>query len=207
MIPNGGKSNITTSYWLLNCCNISLIFLEPNISLGFGGFGPAGRTLKFLIGVSQRFSAMVFVLELSSVLNPRSFLTLNVKWTVDRRKSASTSRTFFPSSAHTTAKFAAAVDFPSETPDEVIANTGEEERLKELVILEEGISTVEVNKQRKNLPIKIKEINIYDNDRDNGFTLAGNLVKYSVDMATRYGLNEKYAYDYVKPNIRQKKYK
>ena len=54
---------------------------------------------------------------------------------------------------------------------------------------------------------KIKEINIYDNDRNNGFTLAGNLVKYSVDMATRYGLNEKYAYDYVKPNIRQKKYK
>jgi hypothetical protein len=52
--------------------------------------------------------------------------------------------------------------------------------------------------------IKIKEINIYDNDRNNGFTLAGNLVKYSVDMATRYGLNEKYAYDYVKPNIRQK---
>lgn len=93
------------------------------------------------------------------------------------------------------------------TPDEVIANTGEEERLKELVILEEGISTVDVNEQRKNLPIKIKEINIYDNDRNNGFTLAGNLVKYSVDMATRYGLNEKYAYDYVKPNIRQKKYK
>lgn len=93
------------------------------------------------------------------------------------------------------------------TPDEVIANTKEEERLKELVILEEGISTVDVNEQRKNLPIKIKEINIYDNDRNNGFTLAGNLVKYSVDMATKYGLNEKYAYDYVKPNIRQKKYK
>ena len=52
------------------------------------------------------------------------------------------------------------------TPDEVIANTKEEERLKELVILEEGISTVDVNEQRKNLPIKIKEINIYDNDRN-----------------------------------------
>ena len=91
------------------------------------------------------------------------------------------------------------------TPDEVIANTKEEERLKELVILEEGISTVDVNEQRKNLPIKIKEINIYDTDRNNGFTLAGNLVKYSVDIATRYGLNEKYAYDYVKPNIRQRK--
>ena len=91
------------------------------------------------------------------------------------------------------------------TPDEVIANTKEEERLKELVILEEGISTVDVNEQRKNLPIKITEINIYDNDRNNGFTLAGNLVKYSVDIATRYGLNEKYAYDYVKPNIRQRK--
>ena len=42
------------------------------------------------------------------------------------------------------------------TPDEVIANTGEEERLKELVILEECISTVDVNEQRKNIPIKIK---------------------------------------------------
>ena len=91
------------------------------------------------------------------------------------------------------------------TPDEVMANTKEEERLKELVILEEGISTVDVNEQRKNLPIKIKEINLYDNDRSNGFTLAGNLVKYSVDIATRYGLNEKYAFDYVKPNIRQRK--
>ena len=48
------------------------------------------------------------------------------------------------------------------TPDEVIANTKEEERLKELVILEEGISTVDVNEQRKNLPIKIKEINEKD---------------------------------------------
>ena len=66
---------------------------------------------------------------------------------------------------------------------------------------------VKVSRSIKELGIKIKEINIYDNDRNNGFTLAGNLVKYSVDMATRYGLNEKYAYDYVKPNIRQKKYK
>ena len=93
-----------------------------------------------------------------------------------------------------------------EKNDEMFEDSAQaiEERLKELVILEEGISTVDVNEQRKNLPIKIKEINIYDNDRNNGFTLAGNLVKYSVDMATRYGLNEKYAYDYVKPNIRQK---
>lgn len=93
------------------------------------------------------------------------------------------------------------------TPDEVIANTGEEERLKELVILEEGISTIDANGQKKNLPVMVKEINIYDNDRNNGFTLAGNLVKYNVDMATRYGLNEKLAYDYVKPNIKQRKYK
>ena len=93
------------------------------------------------------------------------------------------------------------------TPDEVIANTKEEERLRELVILEDCISIVDVKEQRRNLLIRIKEVNIYDNDRSNGFTLAGNLVKYSVDMATRYGLNEKYAYDYVKPNIRQRKYK
>lgn len=93
------------------------------------------------------------------------------------------------------------------TPDEIIASTKEEERLKELVILEEGISTVDVNEQRKNLQIKVKEVNIYDNDRNNGFTLAGNLVKYNVDVATKYGLIEKAAYDYIKPNIRKRKYK
>lgn len=93
------------------------------------------------------------------------------------------------------------------TSDEVIASTREEERLKRLFIHEEGISTIDVSGQRKNLPVIVKEVNIYDNDRNNGFTLAGNLVKYSVDIATRYGLNEKYAYDYVKPNIRQRKYK
>lgn len=88
-------------------------------------------------------------------------------------------------------------------PDKIISNISEEEKLKELVIFEEGISTVDINEQRKNLPIMIKEIKIYDS-KTHG--IAGNLVKYNQLVAEKYGLYKEYAYDYnLKPNIRQRK--
>lgn len=98
------------------------------------------------------------------------------------------------------------------TPDELMANIKEEERLRELVILEDGISTLDVKGQRKNLPVIVKEINIYDNDKNNDFKIAGNLVKYSTKVASKYELDEELAYDYVKPiytrpNTRRRKHK
>ena len=93
------------------------------------------------------------------------------------------------------------------TPDEIISSIGEEEILKELTIFDEGISTIDVNGMKANLPISVKEINIYDNDRNSKLRIAGNLVKYNCLVADKYGLDEKYAYDYVKPNIRQRKIK
>ena len=92
------------------------------------------------------------------------------------------------------------------TPDEVISNIKEEERLKEIVIFEKGISTIDVNGVRANLPIAVKEINIYDNDKSDNLRIAGNLVKYNTLVADKYELDEKYAYDYIKPNIRKKKF-
>ena len=77
------------------------------------------------------------------------------------------------------------------------------QKLKELVIFEEGISTVDINEQRKNLPITIKEIKIYDSKAHG---IAGNLVKYNQLVAEKYDLDKEYAYDYnLKPNIRQRK--
>lgn len=98
------------------------------------------------------------------------------------------------------------------TPDELMANIKEEERLRELVILEDGISTLDVKGQRKNLPVMVKEINIFDNDKNNDFKIAGSLVKYSTKMASKYELDEELAYDYVKPvytrpNTRRRKHK
>lgn len=79
-------------------------------------------------------------------------------------------------------------------PDEIIANISEEELLKEIVIFEDSISTLDINEQRKNLPIIIKEINIYDN---NIYKIAGNLVKYNQAVAEQYNLDKEYAYDYI----------
>ena len=58
----------------------------------------------------------------------------------------------------------------------------------------------------------VKEINIFDNDKNNDFKIAGSLVKYSTKMASKYELDEELAYDYVKPvytrpNIRRRKHK
>lgn len=93
------------------------------------------------------------------------------------------------------------------TPDEIISGVGEEEILKELTILEDGINTVDVNGKMANLPILVKEINIYDNEKYSKLRIAGNLVKYDRLVADKYELDEKYAYDYIKPNIRERKIK
>ena len=88
-------------------------------------------------------------------------------------------------------------------PDKIISNISEEEKLKELVIFEEGISTVDINEQRKNLPIMIKEIKIYDSKAHG---IAGNLVKYNQLVAEKYGLDKESAYDYnLKPKTRERK--
>ncbi len=88
-------------------------------------------------------------------------------------------------------------------PDKIISNISDEEKLKEIIIFEEGISTVDINEQRKNLPITIKEIKIYDS-KTHG--IAGNLVKYNQLVAEKYDLDKESAYDYnLKPNVRQRK--
>lgn len=88
-------------------------------------------------------------------------------------------------------------------PDKIISNISEEEKLKELFIFEKGISTLDINEQRRNLPIAIKKIKIYDNK---SFKIAGNLVKYNQLVAEKYGLDKEYAYDCsLKPKARERK--
>lgn len=82
------------------------------------------------------------------------------------------------------------------SPDEIISNINEEEILKEIVILEYGIGTLDVKGQRKYLPVEVKKVQIFDNDRDNTFILAGDFVKYSKASAEKYELNQLYAYDF-----------
>lgn len=93
-------------------------------------------------------------------------------------------------------------------PDEVINNINTEEIIKELFISEEGISTLDVTGTRKNLPINIKEVNVFD--KDSPFPLAGSIIKYNREIANKYGLNELYAYDYfninAKKNIRKRNF-
>ena len=88
-------------------------------------------------------------------------------------------------------------------PDKIISNISEERKLKELFIFEEGISTVDINEQIKNLPITIKKIKIYDNK---AFKIAGNLVKYNQLVAEKYGLEKEYACNYnSKPKMKERK--
>ena len=99
-------------------------------------------------------------------------------------------------------------------PDEIMSNISEEEIIKEITILEKGISTLDAAGQRKKIPVNIKEIMIFENNRENAFTIAGSLVKYSKSLAEKYQLNEFLAYDYftllqgnneVKTKIRKQK--
>lgn len=86
-------------------------------------------------------------------------------------------------------------------PDDIINNINTEEIIKEIFISEDGISTLDVTGIRKNLPINIKEINVFD--KDSPFPIMGNLVKYNREIAGKYELNEILAYDYFNINARK----
>lgn len=100
-----------------------------------------------------------------------------------------------------------AEDEPCEdftNPEELISNISKDSLIRELVIYEKSVNALDANGHDKVLPITVKEVKIYDNNRTNGFTIAGNLVKYNQFIAEKYGLNPELAYDYIKPNIKSR---